>query len=90
MEKGKLYTLKIKSKYRFIIQWIYIILIIVNSAQFKDAKKYLMNSSEKNNFIKVYFTRKNISKNILENTSSSLATLEDKKLFFNKDDIIKL
>ena len=84
MEKGKLYTLKIKSKYR------YIILIIVNSAQFKDAKKYLMNSSEKNNFIKVYFTRKNISKNILENTSSSLATLEDKKLFFNKDDIIKL
>ena len=49
-----------------------------------------MNSSEQNNFIKVYFTRKNISKNILENTSSSLATLEDKKLFFNKDDIIKL
>ena len=49
-----------------------------------------MNSSEKNSFIKVYFTRKNISKNILENTSSSLVTLEEKILFFNKDDIIKL
>ena len=67
-----------------------IILTIVNSAKFKDAKKYINNSSIKNNFIKVYFTRKNSSKNILENTSSSMVKLEDKTLIFCKNDIIKL
>ena len=70
---------------------IYLIWIfIVNSARFKEAKKYLLNSSEKNNFIKVYFTRKNVPQNILENTSSSIVKLEDKVLIFNKSDLIEL
>jgi hypothetical protein len=63
---------------------------MVNSARFKEAKKYLLNSSEKNNFIKVYFTRKNVPQNILENTSSSIVKLEDKVLIFNKSDLIEL
>ena len=67
-----------------------IIIIIVNSAEFNEAKRYINNSSGKNNFIKVYFTRKNSSKNILENTSSSMVKLEDKALIFSKNDIIKL
>ena len=49
-----------------------------------------MKNSGNNNFIKVYFTRKNSSKNILENTSSTMMKLEDKILIFNKNDIIKL
>ena len=70
---------------------IYLIWIfIVNSARFQEAKKYLLNSSEKNNFIKVYFTRKNVPQNILENTSSSVVKLEDKVLTFNKNDLIEL
>lgn len=63
---------------------------IVNSAKFNDAKKYINNSSGNNTFIKVYFTRKNNSKNIIENTSSSLVKIEDKTLLFTKNDIIKL
>ena len=67
-----------------------IIIIIVNSAEFNEAKRYINNSSGKNKFIKVYLTRKNSSKNILENTSSSMVKLEDKTLIFCKNDIIKL
>ena len=87
MKDGKLYTLKIKSKQFYLL--FNILISIVNSAKFNDAKKYLKNSGN-NNFIKVYFTRKNSSQNILENTSSTMMKLEDKILIFNKNDIIKL
>jgi hypothetical protein len=62
----------------------------INSAKFQEAKKYLIKTTEKNNFIKVYFTRKNVQQNILENTSSSVVKLEDKVLTFNKSDLIEL
>ena len=43
-----------------------------------------------NNQIKIYFTRKNIIKNIIENTSSSTIKLDDTVLNFSKRDKIIL
>lgn len=58
--------------------------------KFQDIKKYIANSTGDNNYIKVYFTRKNIPKNILENTSSTMMKLENQNIIFSKNEIIKL
>lgn len=69
---------------------IFYLIIIVNSARFEEANKYKPAPGKENNKIKLYFTRKNDKKNILENTSSSTINLDDTILNFNKKDKIYL
>lgn len=59
-------------------------------ARFEEAKKYNTNQTENETLIKIYFTRKNKIKNILENTSSSTIKLDDSNLNFNNNDKIIL
>lgn len=59
-------------------------------ARFEEAKKYNTNQTENETLIKIYFTRKNKIKNILENTSSSTIKLDDPNLNFNNNDKIIL
>ena len=61
---------------------------LVNKAKFDKAEKYLKNSNRKEFLIKLYFTRRNEKKNIIENTSSSTIKLSDSILTFNKDEQI--
>ena len=63
---------------------------IVNEAKFEEANLYLSKQNLNKGQIKVYFTRKNKIKNILENTSSSTIKLDDTILNFSKSDKIIL
>ena len=59
-------------------------------ARFEEAKKYNIGNNKSKTQIKLYFTRKNTIKNILENTSSSTIKLDDIILNFGKADKIIL
>ena len=67
-----------------------LLIIIVNAARFDEANKYKPAPEQECSLIKLYFTRKNDKKNILENTSSSTIKLNDTILNFTKNDKIYL
>lgn len=66
----------------------YFINNIVNYAKFGDPEKYL-EYKEKEYSTKIYFSRKNDVKNIIDNIPTSQAILTDSLLHF-KSNIIKL
>lgn len=61
---------------------------IVNYAKFYEAENYLKDK-EKEYTIKIYFSRKNDIKNIIENIPTSSVTLSNELLYF-KNNTIKL
>ena len=70
------------------IKKIYNLNNIVNFAKFSESQKYLQNN-EKEYTTKIYFSRKNDIKNIIENMPTSPHTLTDSLLYF-KNNKIKL
>lgn len=59
-------------------------------ARFEEISKYTSSIGKNKNQIKLYFTRKNKIKNILENTSSSIVKLDDSILNFAKTEKVIL
>ncbi len=61
---------------------------VVNYAKFYETENYLKDK-EKEYTIKIYFSRKNDMKNIIENIPTSSVTLSNELLYF-KNNTIKL